>query len=77
MKFSPPITMPLATCAVALAAIFGALKLWPFNTLSGWASTAVIVAAGFGLIVVVFVLGVWLRNRQRRRLTDMRDSALW
>lgn len=77
MKFSPLVTIRLATCAVVLAAIFGAVKLWPFNTLSGWASTAVIVAAGFSLIVAVFVLGVWLRNRQRRRLTDMRDSALW
>ena len=42
-----------------------------------WTSTGVIVSAALGLIVVVLVLGVWLRNRQRRRMTDMRDSALW
>ena len=69
--------MRLATGAVVLAVMLGAVKLWPFNTISDWASTTIIVSAGFGLILIASIVGIWLRNRQRRRLTDMRDSALW
>lgn len=37
------------------------------------------LAVGTSLCVVVLVLIVraWIRNRQRRKLDEMRDSALW
>jgi hypothetical protein len=69
--------MKLASSAIALAALFGAVKLWTNIKLSDWASPDFMVGAGLGLIVLVLIAVVWLRNRQRRRLTDMRDSALW
>jgi len=69
--------MRLATGIIVLATALGTLKLWTSGATSGWVSTGVMVGAGLGVIVVAWVLGVWLRNRQRRRLMDMRDSALW
>ena len=69
--------MRLAIGIIVLAAALGAVKLWTSGATSGWVSTGVMVGAGLGVIVVAWVVGVWLRNRQRRRLIDMRDSALW
>ena len=69
--------MRLVTGAAGLAATIGAVKLWTLNKINDWASTAIVVSAGLGLIVVALVVVVWLHNRQRRRVTDMRDSALW
>jgi Tfp pilus assembly protein PilW len=69
--------MRLAIGIIVLAAALGAVKLWTTGATSGWVSTEVMVGAGLGVIVVAWVVGVWLRNRQRRRLIDMRDSALW
>lgn len=69
--------MKLASSAVTLAVLFGAAKLWTSIKLSDWVSTDFMVGAGLGLIVLVLIAAVWLRNRQRRRLTELRDSALW
>lgn len=69
--------MRLATGFIVLAAALGAVKLWTSGATSGWISTGVVVGAGLGVIVVAWVVGVRLRNRQRRRLMDARDSALW
>jgi len=69
--------MRLATGAAGLTAIIGAVKLWTLNTINDWASTSIVVSAGLGLIVVALVVVLWSHNRQRRRVTDMRDSALW
>ena len=69
--------MRLAISAVGLAAMLGAFIQWPFNTINDWASTAMMVSAGLGLIVVASIVGIWWRNRQRRRESSMRDSALW
>ena len=69
--------MRLAIGIIVLAAALWEVKLWTSGATSGWVSTGVMVGAGLGVIVVAWVVGVWLRNRQRRRLIDMRDSALW
>lgn len=69
--------MRLATGIIVLAAALGAVKLWTSGATSGWVSTKVMLGAGLGVIVFAWVVGVWLRNRQRRRLMDARDSALW
>ena len=69
--------MRVATGIIVLAATLGAVKLWTSDATSAWVSTGVMVGAGLGVIVVAWVVGVRLRNRQRRRLMDMQGSALW
>ena len=69
--------LQLVVGSVALAAVLVAVRLWASDTNGAWPSTAVMVGAGLGLIVVVGMMGVWRRHWQRRRLKDMRDSALW
>ena len=69
--------MRVANAIIVLAAALGAAKLWTSGATSAWDSTGVMVGAGLGVIVVAWVVGVWLRNRQRRRLMDMQGSALW
>jgi hypothetical protein len=79
MKYRSHIATRLATGAVGVAVILAVVKLWQFSairTIGDWFSTATI-SAGFGLVLAVCILGGWLRNRQRRRLEEMRDSALW
>jgi hypothetical protein len=66
--------MKLSIFAVAVTAALVALKFW---VPSSWVSLEVIVGVGLALTVVTVVAAVGFRNRQRRRLTDMRDSALW
>ena len=66
--------MRLATGIIVLAATLGAMKLWTSGATIGWAA---MVGAGLDVIVVAWAARAWLRNRQRRRLRDMRDSALW
>jgi uncharacterized membrane protein len=60
--------------AVAIATYLVALKFWAPNN---WISLEIMVGAGLVLIVATAVAIVELRHRQRGRLTDMRDSALW
>jgi len=69
--------MKFAIGALALATLLGAAMFWVSKTSHPWQSTTVLIGIGLGLIVVVGMLGAWLRDRKRRRLTDMRDSALW
>lgn len=69
--------MRLAIGIIVLAAALGAVELWASGAISNWVFTGVVVGAGLGVIVFTWVVGIWLRNRQRRRLMDMRDSALW
>jgi peptidoglycan/LPS O-acetylase OafA/YrhL len=69
--------MRLAIGIIVLAAALGALALWTSGAISNWFWAGVMTAAGLGVIVFAWVVGIWLRNRQRRRLMDMRDSALW
>ena len=69
--------MKLAIGIIVLAAALGAVELWRSGASTNWVLTGVMVGAGLGVIVFAWVVGIWLRNRQRRRLMDMRDSALW
>ena len=69
--------MRLAIGIIVLAAALGAVALWTSSAISNWVFTGVVVGAGLGVIVFAWVVGISLRNRQRRRLMDMRDSALW
>ena len=62
---------------VVLAAELGAIKLWASGALSNWVLAGFLVGAVLGAIVVAWVFGIWLHNRQRRRSFDMQDSALW
>ena len=62
---------------VVLAAELGAVKLWASREMSNWVLTGVLMGAVLSTVVFAWVLGTWLRNRQRRRSLDMQDSALW
>lgn len=61
---------------IVLALALGGVSLWAFKA-TGWASTGVMMGAALGIIVVAGIVGAWIRNRQRRRMKDMQDSALW
>jgi len=69
--------MRLTSGISLLTAALGAVILWTFGARNGWLSAGVMVGSGLAVIVAAWVVEVWLRNRQRRRLMDMRDSALW
>jgi len=72
-----PSVLRLATAILVLAAALGAVKLWTPGAIGGWVSNALMASATLGVVVVAWIVGKWLRNRQRRRLMDTRDSALW
>ena len=61
---------------VVLAAELGAVNLWASGSMSTSLLTVVLVGAVLGATVFAWVLGIWMRNRQRRRSFDMQDSAL-
>ena len=69
--------MRVAIGIIVLAAALGAVELWTSGATSDWVSTGVMMGAGLGVVAVAWIVGLWLRNRQRRRLMDTRDSALW
>lgn len=69
--------MRIAIAVIVLAAALWALNLWTSGAGSDWISAGVLVGAGLGASVIAWIVGIWLRNRQRRRLMDTRDSALW
>lgn len=60
-----------------LATGLAALGLYLLGARTGWVSAGVMVNAGLGVAGIAWVLGIWVRTRQRKRLMDMRDSALW
>ena len=68
--------MRFAIGIVVLVAALGAAKLWAVGAKSNWVP-GVMAGTVLGVIVFAWVVGIWLRNRQRRRGLDMRDSALW
>jgi len=69
--------MTLASGFIVMSATLGAVILWTSEPTGGWVAAGVMVGAGLAVIAVAWFAGVWLRNRQRRRLMDLRDSALW
>ena len=50
--------MKIAAIAVALATILGATILLISSINGDWASTAYMVGAGFGLVVIVVLVGI-------------------
>lgn len=62
---------------IVLAATLWAVMLWTLGEIGGWISNGLMASAALGVVVVAWIVGAWLRNRQRRRLMDTRDSALW
>lgn len=67
--------------AAALILLVGALctlALWTgaSNATGSWVLT-VMLGAGFSVLVVAWIARLGFHNRRRRRLTEMRDSALW
>lgn len=66
---------------VAGLLIFGAalatVAMWDVEATWAWATDAVMVGVVLGTIVAVGLVGRWLRQRQRRRMLGLRDSALW
>lgn len=71
MRFALVITV------IVLAVALGAMNLWKSKATSDWVLTGTMVGSALGMCVVAWIVVTWLRNRQCRRLTDMRDSALW
>jgi len=69
--------MKLVVGLCALAASIGAALLWKSGGSSALPSMVVAASVGIGAIAVAGAVTAWLRNRRRRELRDMRDSALW
>ena len=69
--------MRLAVGIIVLAAATGTVALWMSSDTSNWYSMGVVVVLELAVLVFAWVGVILLRKRQRRRLTDMRDSALW
>lgn len=69
--------MKLSTAIFVLTAALGALVLWLLGATTEWISSGVMVGLGLGLIAVAWIVRERVRNRQYRRLREMRDSALW
>ena len=69
--------MRLAAGIIALAAVLWAAMVWVPDMAVDWSFAAMVGGAGFGVVLLGWLVSVLLRKRQRRRLTDSRDSALW
>jgi hypothetical protein len=60
-----------------LTALTGVAVLWIFDAETGLPSIGLLAGVGFGAIAIAGAAKVWLRNRHRRQIMGMRDSALW
>jgi hypothetical protein len=69
--------MKLVAGLCALAASLGTALLWKSGENSALLSMGVVAGVGIGALSVAGVVTTWLRNRRRRELREMRDSALW
>lgn len=69
--------MKLVIGICLLAAMLWSARLWSINTGINPASAGFMVVGGLGIGLAAWAVRVWLRKRSRRRLSDMRDSALW
>ena len=69
--------MKFAVGIVVLAIALAVAKLRSSDVTSIWTYAGVMVAAGLVVIVIAWILAVWIRTRERRRLMETRDSALW
>jgi Flp pilus assembly protein TadB len=68
--------MSAVTIALVLAALMAAAWPWLASVL-GQLPIVALVAAGVGALLIVVLVARWHRHRERRRLVEMRDSALW
>ena len=69
--------MRLLIGTIAFIAVLVAMALWMPITSRNWLFAVGMASAGFRIVAVIWGVRVSWRNRQRRRLADMRDSALW
>lgn len=60
-----------------MATLMGVTLLWDADGSGSLLSVGMVAGIAFGAIVVAGVIAVWFRNRRRRAMSDMRDSALW
>lgn len=69
--------MKLVVGLCAMATLMGVTLLWDADGSGSLLSVGMVAGIAFGAIVVAGVIAVWFRNRRRRAMSDMRDSALW
>lgn len=69
--------MRLTAGIFALAAVLWAAMVWMPDMTVEWSYAVLVGGAGLGVVLLGWIVSVLLRKRQRRRLTDSRDSALW
>jgi hypothetical protein len=69
--------MKLIAGLCAMAALIGMALLWKSSGNSSLLSMGMVAGVALGVIAVAGVVVIWFRNRRRRELRDMRDSALW
>lgn len=67
----------LVSAIGVLTALSGLAVLWVFGGKSGLPSIGLLAGVGLGALAITGVARVWLRNRHRRQIMGMRDSALW
>lgn len=70
-------TMRLAIGICVLLALLGFAQAWRVVTDAGPISMTVLVLSGLCGGGTALAIRAWLRKRYRRRLLDMRGSALW
>lgn len=69
--------MRLAAGLILLITALWLATMWDTEALQASASGALLVGAAIGVVLIGWLVGRWLRRRQRRRILDTRDSALW
>jgi len=69
--------MKLVVGILVLATLLLGGLLWKSRATNSWVVLGGMVVAVVAIVVVASIAGIWLRNRQRRKLLNMRDSALW
>ena len=69
--------MKLVVGLCAMATLMGVALLWETDGKGSLLSMGMVASIALGAIVAAGVAAVWLRNRRRRAMSDMRDSALW
>ena len=69
--------MRFAAALILLITALWLATMWKTDALQASAPDVLLVGAGVGVVLLVWMVGLWLRRRQRRRILDTRDSSLW
>jgi thiol:disulfide interchange protein len=69
--------MGLAAKLIVLGAVLWAATVWISDLDVQGTSVFVMLASVIGAMMFAWVVGRWLSRRRRRRMSQMRDSALW